>query len=388
MYLAAADELRLLMRIENNFECLRREGRVGGVMSGWGEALLTKYRRDKAEKSDLSPGQSCALRKWMGGNVTGRIAMLEFLQCDQLVTRRRRFFTTGQKKTDTTPGGVGHIATGAFSTQHNYQVLVSDWCGLSADICETEWLFANVFSRPPQALIYETLLLCAKDALERKPEDLTAQQINLALRKLALTNFPASTRTGAPSSQRASEQLESPDEKVDAKVKEFGGNTVQASIGRHKSATASPAPEDRYLRIQIAMELLRLHVSTAVRAEIIERVASTSAGTHNRRKSDKDCDDDNPFDISGLAEAALGGADAETILQREIAAFAPCAPGETKVGTSIPSPGDDKGSSREALFALHVDGNGRCAVLDQSTGMIDSTKVDKLNRFLQRCVRA
>ena len=134
------------------------------------------------------------------------------------------------------------------------------------------------------------------------------------------------------------------------------------------------------------MELLRLHVSTAGRAEIIERVASTSAGTHNRRKSDKDCDDDNPFDIS-VWKPRWAGLMPKRSCNVKLLRSHPVLR-ETKVGTSIPSPGDDKGSSREALFALHVDGNGRCAVLDQSTGMIDSTKVDKLNRFLQRCVRA
>ena len=39
--LAAAEERRILTRIEGNFECLRREGRVGGWR--WGEELLTKY---------------------------------------------------------------------------------------------------------------------------------------------------------------------------------------------------------------------------------------------------------------------------------------------------------------------------------------------------------
>jgi len=34
--------------------------------------------------------------------------------------------------------------------------------GLGARLTETEWLYAHVFSRPPQAVIYETLLLCAE----------------------------------------------------------------------------------------------------------------------------------------------------------------------------------------------------------------------------------
>ncbi len=180
-YLAEAEELRLFTRIESNFECLRREGRVAGVLSGWGDALQGKYRRDAAEKGDLSPGQSYALQRWLAGSLSGRGAMVEFLQCDRVkMWRERRFFLSREH---------AYGDCGPFALPKPARV--SDWCGLSMDVLQTEWLFVHVFSRPPQALIYETLLLCAEDALERKPEDLTAQQINLALRKLALINFPA-----------------------------------------------------------------------------------------------------------------------------------------------------------------------------------------------------
>jgi hypothetical protein len=42
-----------------------------------------------------------------------------------------------------------------------------DPCSITAlyglgSILNSEWLFAHVFSRPPQAVIYETLLLCAE----------------------------------------------------------------------------------------------------------------------------------------------------------------------------------------------------------------------------------
>ena len=89
-YLAEAEELRLFTRIESNFECLRREGRVAGVLSGWGDALQGKYRRDAAEKGDLSPGQSHALRRWLAGSLSGRGAMVEFLQCDRVKMWRER----------------------------------------------------------------------------------------------------------------------------------------------------------------------------------------------------------------------------------------------------------------------------------------------------------
>ena len=61
-YLAEAEELRLFTRIESNFECLRREGRVAGVLSGWGDALQGKYRRDAAEKGHLN------VLKWLIDN--------------------------------------------------------------------------------------------------------------------------------------------------------------------------------------------------------------------------------------------------------------------------------------------------------------------------------
>ena len=378
-YLAEAEELRLFTRIESNFECLRREGRVAGVLSGWGDALQGKYRRDAAEKGDLSPGQSHALRRWLAGSLSGRGAMVEFLQCDRVkMWRERRFFLSR----------------------------VSDWCGLSVDVLQTEWLFVHVFSRPPQALIYETLLLCAEDALERKPEDLTAQQINLALRKLALINFPAARNTrqqnDSPIAATPNSAPKETTESMDCKGNPLGrsedsaaenGNMGGSGISRTResagsSTTAAPAPEDQYLRIQIAMELLRLHVSPSIRARRRKgtKVQANASVRGNRESSGGSgaefCDEFS--DVSAVAAEALGGVDAETVLHREFDALFSAS--QRDRNDERRTLHDKQNTAVEALFRQHVDGKGQCAVLDGSTGTVNVCALEKLNKFLERYV--
>jgi hypothetical protein len=120
-----------LARIERNFECLRRDGRAAGTLSGWGDVLKAKYCTVRAEKSDLAPAQSLAMAAWLEGSLTGRVAMVEFLQAERVVRQ---------------------------------QLDPCSLCGCFGlgSIMNAEWLYAHCFSRPPQAVIYETLLLCAE----------------------------------------------------------------------------------------------------------------------------------------------------------------------------------------------------------------------------------
>ena len=83
--LKEAEDGRLLARIERNFECLRRDGRAAGTLSGWGELLRTKFKHHKAETSDLAAAQSSTCAAWLCGSLTGRVAMVEFLQAEKLV---------------------------------------------------------------------------------------------------------------------------------------------------------------------------------------------------------------------------------------------------------------------------------------------------------------
>ena len=80
-----AEDCRLMARIERNFECLRRDGRAAGTLSGWGDSLLLKFKSVRAERSDLSPSQSSTMAKWLSGELTGRVALVEFLQGELLV---------------------------------------------------------------------------------------------------------------------------------------------------------------------------------------------------------------------------------------------------------------------------------------------------------------
>lgn len=83
--LKEAEDGRLMARIERNFECLRRDGRASGTLSGWGDLLRTKFKHQKAERSDLASAQSATCAAWLSGGLTGRVAMVEFLQAEKLV---------------------------------------------------------------------------------------------------------------------------------------------------------------------------------------------------------------------------------------------------------------------------------------------------------------
>jgi len=78
--LKEAEDGRLMARIERNFECLRRDGRAAGTLSGWGDQLLAKFKSVRADRSELSPTQSATMARWLRGDLTGRVALVEFLQ--------------------------------------------------------------------------------------------------------------------------------------------------------------------------------------------------------------------------------------------------------------------------------------------------------------------
>jgi hypothetical protein len=71
-----AEDSRLMARIERNFECLRRDGRAAGTLSGWGDLLLKKFRNTEAEKSEMAPSQSAILSAWLNGIILIIVSLL------------------------------------------------------------------------------------------------------------------------------------------------------------------------------------------------------------------------------------------------------------------------------------------------------------------------
>jgi hypothetical protein len=55
-----------------------------------------------------------------------------------------------------------------ITNQSNDPASVTSLFGLGDSILGTEWLYKHVFSRPPQAVIYETLLNCAEVVVIRR----------------------------------------------------------------------------------------------------------------------------------------------------------------------------------------------------------------------------
>jgi len=319
-----AEDSRLMARIERNFECLRRDGRAAGTLSGWGDLLLAKFKNTEAEKNEMSPSQSEILRSWLNGSITGRIAMIDFLQGEQRVRQQ------------------------------------VDPCSLTASfglgsILDSEWLFVNVFSRPPQAVIYETLLLCAEDALEKKPENLTASQINLALRKLALAYLPRSGENASDAAQSESETAA-----VAAKENLAAGIPTKArdgSMAHSGGGVSKPAPGDHYLRIAVAMELLRLHVLEGEQTTKEKDDDKTKSLNETKFKSEEES-------LETLGEVCmlgLGLEDVEGIIAKELENI-------DKISQASGGGGDSDDGSLNGLEALE----------DQTA--------EKLNKFLEAYV--
>lgn len=117
--LKESEDARLFSRIERNIELLRRDGQAAGTLSGWGELLVDKFRSVRADRSDLTPAQAATMESWLAGTVAGRVAMIDFLNGERLVRQNIDPFSL-----------CASIGLGS--------------------VLNTEWLYKNVFSRPPQ----------------------------------------------------------------------------------------------------------------------------------------------------------------------------------------------------------------------------------------------
>lgn len=144
--------------------------------------------------------------------------------------------------------------------------------------------------------------------MERKPENLTAQQINLALRKLALNHLPKSGDAA-----RLAEQAKAQQANTDAAGAGSSGSRVPGSPGAFGGA-ACAAAGDMYLRIQVAMELLWLHVSPLkAKTAALQHAESLDKASSNEDSAWSSPSSPTTLSLEQLAEAALAAAEGPTV---------------------------------------------------------------------------
>lgn len=137
---------------------------------------------------------------------------------------------------------------------------------------------------------------------------MTAQQINLALRKLALNHLPKSGDAA-----RLAEQAKAQQSNTNAAGAGSSGSRVPGSPGAFGGA-ACAAAGDMYLRIQVAMELLWLHVSPLrAKTTALQHAESLDKASSNEDSAGSSPSSPTTLSLEQLAEAALAAAEGPTV---------------------------------------------------------------------------
>lgn len=184
------------------------------------------------EWSPLSDAAKTALRQWFTGHLGGRHAMLVLQH------------GVGSEELNVADlqglGQQGGAALNLLSGLHAEMGLV----GKMQDGEEGGWLFGAVFSRTPQTALEQALQAAVDEigdpCLAVQPSDLTVEQAHLALRRLALK-----------AQQDVNEALAAAGEAASSKAAQPTASSGSARCG------------EKFTRVQIWLELLRLHVQGA-----------------------------------------------------------------------------------------------------------------------------
>ena len=165
----------------------------------------TRWRSSALLPSGLSERESALVEEWASGRASGRLFRLELS-----LERPNR--------------------GAARPTPHGPAECIAMRAGLPFNMCHSErgWLWAHLFSLPPQSVLNDGLAHLARKAGASDPGDLTEDQINLAFRQLAME--AAVGEEGQPEEEEAASD---------------GGDDGDG--GRR----------DSVLRVQVMMELLR-----------------------------------------------------------------------------------------------------------------------------------
>lgn len=184
------------------------------------------------EWSSLSDAAKHAVKQWMGGQVGGRHCML-VLESNGGTDSALAMLGQDEPMTCDLRGGAAlNVLSGLLAE-----------VGLIGG-SEVPWLFEAVFSKPPRQVLEDALSAAVAEIADPRIErttDLSAEQANLALRRRVMkAQYEAATNAAGPTA--------------------LAGATTK---GGHAPATDNHGA-DECTRVQIWLELVRLHIEGAV----------------------------------------------------------------------------------------------------------------------------
>eukprot|EP00930_Biecheleria_cincta_P031584 TRINITY_DN21922_c0_g1_i1.p1 TRINITY_DN21922_c0_g1~~TRINITY_DN21922_c0_g1_i1.p1 ORF type:complete len:1254 (+),score=214.33 TRINITY_DN21922_c0_g1_i1:54-3815(+) len=154
----------------------------------------------EVEWSSLSESARQALKHWVSGQLGGRHCMLVLEQSSGGDASAMTCSSEEPTMSDLKGGAALNVLSGLFA-----EVGLLDQGNSSSS---SSWLFQEVFSKTPHQVLEEALRACILEIgdpkLER-PSDLSPEQVNLALRRLAMKaqfgSCPSSSRSGRKSNK-------------------------------------------------------------------------------------------------------------------------------------------------------------------------------------------
>jgi len=190
-----------------------------------------------------------ALHKWSSGRLGGRHCMLVVQQGGDLTCNDSASSSATPSMADLRSGAALNVLSGLHVS------------GVTAGGVEDSWLFKHVFSKTPEQVLEEGLAAVVAEIGSGKihsSRDLTPEQAHLALRRLTmkaqnvvLQQFAASLSNSASSS---SSSTSNNDDKNAEDAKAKGSEKSPESTAPARQAV------DEFVRVQVWMELLRLHL--------------------------------------------------------------------------------------------------------------------------------
>lgn len=173
----------------------------------------------------------------------------------------------------------------------------------NAFLCDSGYIFSTIFQRPPTTVVREALQMVLQKAFEKSPSSLGVEQINLAIKQLRIDNLQI-------------------DMKSVNEMAPFGVIAIDNTTDDDPSSSTSAPPattlgsaEEEFFRLQIMIELIRMHiVSTNKRND--ERAAQLAAAAAVDHDDDLDPLYLDTFDFATSNAAASIGSIDESLLDK------------------------------------------------------------------------
>lgn len=212
------------------------------------EQLQAPFRANSIDIADLEPStlsyiDKYHINRWLQGIESGRACMLAIIDNRQ------------QLAADSNDNVMDH-ATSLDEISSNLQLsLLTASVSLPDDfLCNNNYIYQQIFSKPPATVIREALELLKEKAHEQSIENLDCEQINMAIKQIRIINL---TKATSVPSMDNSQDYEN--QKNSANSSRFHNKDVSHTA---KVSANLRHVKDEELRLQIIIELIHLHIAS------------------------------------------------------------------------------------------------------------------------------